>query len=847
MAVVKLNPPLIDGVIVAQKGDTLRIPFQMNRSVAKGDVAKMKAIIKSVQTNAQIATATCEVDQWYYKNNQWIASFPINQSDFLIGQYYKVQLAYVNMDGKNDNDGFYSSVGTFKYTSQPSLIIKDLEGGIKINTNIYNYTGVYENTLDPSEKVYSYWFNIFELGKDTPVQTSGELLHNSSTDEFTDRSQDTWTTRYGCDGDFTIQYCVKTINGLVEESQKYRITDNQAVDTDILKYYQFVARNDAAGAYVELSIEPHSTTKPEDRKFINGQFLLLRASSEDDYQSWYQLTEFVLANWDSQSRRYLCRDYCVSQGVSYKYALQAFNAAGIYSKRIETNVLDVDFEDMYLSDGKRQLRIRYNPKVSSFKNTILESKMDTIGGKYPFFFRNGNVKYKEFPISGLISVLTDENNEFIEGLQTIEPYRVNTPFVNSEEYCGDLTSSYTDLSADNFHKEREFKMEVLEWLTNGKPKLFRSPGEGSFIVRLMNTSMSPNDTLSRMLHTFTSTAYEIADCTFENLRAYGMLMEEKLETRDLEFVQITLSDIPSSQSGIWRGSAVMATITGQPNIRFYYQLQNDNIKEADLGVTGIYEFDKYLLAENPLVFLQARTQSSASWSGAVLTYAQYTEATIEPFSIIEDVKIEDKIDTWIGQNRDEIEAHLDKGIYNSVFNLASPLRESIGNVYYLKVQERPVVTVLSVTAIEGGKYRFWDGSKEYHPTIDVIIKCNDKYYDGWTRKLIGSSLNYTFDITNNKTDDGSLISGQYSSIRTAGRMILTNLSDIKYMYLGNALFIDIVYQLNTKYYTFETGKLLQWRQDWEKDPENYSLFEKYYRALVSTYEATMGRGSINAI
>jgi hypothetical protein len=49
------------------------------------------------------------------------------------------------------------------------LVIKDLEGGIKINTNIYNYTGVYENALDPSEKVYSYWFNVFELGKDTPV------------------------------------------------------------------------------------------------------------------------------------------------------------------------------------------------------------------------------------------------------------------------------------------------------------------------------------------------------------------------------------------------------------------------------------------------------------------------------------------------------------------------------------------------------------------------------------------------------------------------------------------------------------------------------------------------------
>jgi len=58
---------------------------------------------------------------------------------------------------------------------------------------------------------------------------------------------------------------------------------------------------------------------------------------------------------------------------------------------------------MFLFDGTRQLKIQYNPKVSSFKNDILESKIDTIGSKYPFFFRNGHVHYKEFPISGLIS------------------------------------------------------------------------------------------------------------------------------------------------------------------------------------------------------------------------------------------------------------------------------------------------------------------------------------------------------------------------------------------------------------------------------------------------------------
>ena len=39
--------------------------------------------------------------------------------------------------------------------------------------------------------------------------------------------------------------------------------------------------------------------------------------------------------------------------------------------------------------------------------------MDTIGGKYPFIFRNDQVEYKEFPIAGLISYQMDENNLFI--------------------------------------------------------------------------------------------------------------------------------------------------------------------------------------------------------------------------------------------------------------------------------------------------------------------------------------------------------------------------------------------------------------------------------------------------
>jgi hypothetical protein len=68
---------------------------------------------------------------------------------------------------------------------------------------------------------------------------------------------------------------------------------------------------------------------------------------------------------------------------------------------------------MFLFDGERQLKIRFNPKVSSFKTTKQEQKIDTIGSRYPFIFRNSVVEYKEFPIAGLISYIMDENSLFM--------------------------------------------------------------------------------------------------------------------------------------------------------------------------------------------------------------------------------------------------------------------------------------------------------------------------------------------------------------------------------------------------------------------------------------------------
>ena len=167
--------------------------------------------------------------------------------------------------------------------------------------------------------------------------------------------------------------------------------------------------------------------------------------------------------------------------------------------------MEQEFDVMYLIDAENQnkrLPIKFNPKINSFKTVIQEQKMETIGGKYPVFFRNGNVHYKEIGISGLISYWMTSPGEFIEeselGLDLYPTYRNGEAAYIRE----------TNLTNTNIRAEHIFRQAVEEWLTNGKPKIFDSPTEGRHRVRLMNVSLSPNETLGRMLYTFSCTAYE---------------------------------------------------------------------------------------------------------------------------------------------------------------------------------------------------------------------------------------------------------------------------------------------------------------------------------------------------
>lgn len=831
---LRLNPPKLDNIIPAQMNNReIYIPFTFNRSVGWSDFIKICAIIKTPQTNTHLATCYCTKESLEIKNNDYIAIFRKSGGfNFQEGQYYKIQLAYQANDG---TIGFYSSAATFKFTAKPAVTIENLQLN-EINSHTFDYTGKYSNTNDPSEKVYSYCFELYDRANNL-LASSGEMLHNASKDTETTSSTDSWTTRKSLTPglEYTIVYKVKTNNGLELTSPSYKIIDGQTVPSNLFKYYDFLAINNSESACVELALQPKRDESLQNRKLINGKFVLTRASSEDNFQSWHEMTRFILASWDSSRDKFICKDYSVSQGVTYIYGLQAYNNNGVYSKREEAKSVQVDFEDMFLSDGQRQLRIKFNPKVSSFKTTLLESKMDTLGGKYPFFFRNGNVCYKEFPISGMISLLMDEHEEFISGIKPKDFLRQTTPAPST--HYKDLI---TNLSGENFKNERNFKMEVLNWLTNGKPKLFRSPGEGSYIVRLMNTSLSPNDTLSRMLHTFSSTAYEMADFNFENLRKYGMLMDEYLETREIRtFTKNLFTEPDGKLEGL---NACLAILHAKPGTVFKFRLKESAVDETIIvGPTGVYNFSSDVLQETPLMDIYHPDKEEGWFPEATLIYSTFINPNLDSFSYIQSIQIEDKIAQWIGNNESEVEKRFDP----------HKLKKSLGLIYYINLQKRDITFVDEVIPKTGFRNDFKIKDIVHYPSATEILYCpsTGEYFDGRTTKKMQSGVNYKVQLRRGDQEIDLMGTGSLPApydkcegvTSTGGRIVLTNLSDIDYLKLGNGVYIDIAYQEILTTYTVETtnGLLKAAKDKWlqTKKDEDYQSFYNLLERLVEEEES----------
>lgn len=498
-----IYPPLIAETIPAFTTDKIIIPFSQNPAVDINEVTVFKLIIKNYITSEIIADLSAAKDNLLYDSNAKSGEVTFITEDWKpqAKQYYKFQMSYSDDTINPDTQKPYTvysaaSIGRC-IGNPPEVYIENLDAS-KTNEDILDYIGKYKTDI-VSEPVYSYRF-IFSQDEEI-IQDTGEILHDVENDNVEQNkriSTHLFRLWYELEDNITykIKYIITSINGYKSFSE-YKIIKaeekNINIPIDIIASQSFT---DKENGCINLSL------KCNELPTIGDRYLIQR--TENNGKKWDELVSFVIQEEKAISIDW--KDYTVIQGNKYTYSIRKQykeDEQKKWSQRKLSNTITPDFEYTFLSDGDKQLRIQFNSKVSSFKDVILEQKIDTIGGQYPFIVRNGQVKYKEIPISGLISHQMDNNELFV---------------TNEELGLGNFNrENNISFTGDNVAAERKFKLELLNWLNNGKPKLFRSPTEGNYIVRIINVSLSPNDTLGRMIHSFSSTAYEIMDNNIDNL------------------------------------------------------------------------------------------------------------------------------------------------------------------------------------------------------------------------------------------------------------------------------------------------------------------------------------------
>ena len=607
--------PIIGDVVPGFTADKVVIPFTDNPAVGKDQISGYALQIKRYGSSEVYKSLTIEGEDninAYFGTGEITINIDDEARWFNVREYYKFQLAYLDkQDPSNKTDLAYSSVaiGCCIATTDSDIVIS-INGLDSATTQVVpnhrKYIGSYENTANPSETLYSYHFWCKDVANGNMIQDDGEIIYNNTTApqmEFTLYHD----LEYG--KAYVLYFSIKTINGYVT-TKSYTITKSGTLPTTFdgnVVAVQEAAERDNGYILIYLTGQP-----------VSGNFELLRSS---DLLYWDKLTTFELA-YNSDMSKYQWKDMSVEHGRTYYYAIQQYSLnTNKISEKVISNSVTAEFEDMFLTCGERQLKIAFDPKVSSFKNTILEQKTDTIGSQYPTFFRNNQVKYKELPLSGLISYWQDTEHLFISetelGLEDIDAMRFSTEGLKKTYKLP--TKNLVDY---NVAAERKFKLAVLDWLTDGKPKLFRSPTEGNYVVRLMNTSLSPNDTLGRMLHTFSCTAYEIMSSDYHTLQDNKIITLPKLTFQGVEqkweTITLTLPHLEENE-------VVSIEENGRNlrNIKWYCasptQLWREDIgieldDEKYLNITGTFE------TPADTVYNSLELDTDACAAGGVLSY-----------------------------------------------------------------------------------------------------------------------------------------------------------------------------------------------------------------------------------
>lgn len=590
MASAVLYPPIIDGYIPAIAGnDSIIVPFvfsKFNAAAAQtlideGDPSQgidpltMQATVcESISNQSTVNTQT---DTGYTDtgiildlairkdetNNYYIEIPRANLYTLTIGKKYKIQL---RLSGKKysesteikqadwlvSNASFFSEWSTIcilKYTSIPSIQFKNPVSQEVIGTFSEQILGTYKNenifffgnflSLDKEEYLINYQIKIYTDNDRT------NLFDDSGVIEVNFNQKDIFNYEFKKEVNNNTHYYIDFIyctNNYYQKTLKFDITislnttacdlELDTIDFNDYSNYTSISKEEddaRVGLFVKL--------KQGFSAFSNGIYRIKRYSSKDLFTQSDIIGTFVL-NTTNKTSGIIgpFYDSSIESGVIYQYSIQKMINVDnqTYTASNKTGNLIRNFDFSYLiSYNKRlkkiqQLKLAFDQTLENFSITTNDSQINTLGSKYPYVIRNGNTYYKQFPVNGLISLNMDENNLFID--KATEIYGDQ----NIQNFYEAYNKKHKiNLWNDVFY-ERKFREYVLDFLYADNIKLYKSPTEGNLLVRITNVSCNPKQELNKMIYSFSSSAYEIADMNLDNCEKYKIVNRDFGEIKDAD-------------------------------------------------------------------------------------------------------------------------------------------------------------------------------------------------------------------------------------------------------------------------------------------------------------------------
>lgn len=497
--------------------------------------------------------------------------------NFEAGVIYRVQLRFSSLSSSEASRNQYtnnasqysewSTVCLIMPIIAPSFRIQNLqpeegadEESIQLSTNVADFIGIYNSgskevqvgekqvlTVDADGNETKTTQPIFETKKGTEVLKKWRLrlLTGDYTKDYIDNIDDYTIVDSGWNLISAYSYAQneQTNNIIFNCNLNYEFNRSETSTASYNLYFQILTQNDYTAGQLytfTLSTGEDKIGRPAGQLFVRtdeeegyihikythpaaydeeySNFVLRRTSSSSNFQYWQDICFFKYGGEENPDWEY--KDFTAESGIIYKYGLQKLTIFGHRGRLIQSNVCMGEWEHAFLVEGNgstlRQLKLKYDFQISSYKTNISESKTDTIGSRYPFIRRNGSMYYRSVPCTGTISAYMDDEDWFTDNSELYGTTKISTSGDRMDQTNEDIYAEFVGdyenhVTRYNYTHERKFRERVEEFLYNNQVKLYKSMQEGNMLVKLMQVSLTPKQELGRLIYTFSGTLYEVAN------------------------------------------------------------------------------------------------------------------------------------------------------------------------------------------------------------------------------------------------------------------------------------------------------------------------------------------------